>query len=436
MKNILKNVGKKLFPSLLLAATIQAPALAPVQLLDQVVAIVDNDVVMLTELEERVEHIYRRLEESGTEAPPRAQLVPQVLERLITERLQISMGLRAGVRVSDAELNQAIANMAQSQNIGVEEFVERAHNSGLKLANLRRQIRNDILIQRVQDSQVGRRVRVTEQEVTNFLNSEEGRNFTSAEVNLGHIMLPLSAGSSRELVQEVQHKAAEILEQLNGGADFKQLAVTNSSGQNALSGGDLGWKKTAQLPGIFSDAVSNLKPGDVTPPLRSEAGIHLLKLYERRGGGEQLIEQSKVRHILIKTNEIRTDEDAKKILLDIKEQVLKGDDFAALAKAHSDDIASALQGGDVGWSLPGQFVPQFEQIMRQTAVNEMSEPFRSQFGWHLLQVTDRRSQDFSNDIKRKQAENILRNRKYEEELQVWLGEIRDEAYVEIKLGKN
>lgn len=266
MKNILKNVGKKLFPSLLLAATIQAPALAQVQLLDQVVAIVDNDVVMLTELEERVEHIYRRLEESGTEAPPRAQLVPQVLERLITERLQISMGLRAGVRVSDAELNQAIANMAQSQNIGVEEFVERAHNSGLKLANLRRQIRNDILIQRVQDSQVGRRVRVTEQEVTNFLNSEEGRNFTSAEVNLGHIMLPLSAGSSRELVQEVQHKAAEILEQLNGGADFKQLAVTNSSGQNALSGGDLGWKKTAQLPGIFSDAVSNLKPGDVTPP--------------------------------------------------------------------------------------------------------------------------------------------------------------------------
>ena len=204
MKNILKNVGKKLFPSLLLAATIQAPALAQVQLLDQVVAIVDNDVVMLTELEERVEHIYRRLEESGTEAPPRAQLVPQVLERLITERLQISMGLRAGVRVSDAELNQAIANMAQSQNIGVEEFVERAHNSGLKLANLRRQIRNDILIQRVQDSQVGRRVRVTEQEVTNFLNSEEGRNFTSAEVNLGHIMLPLSAGSSRELVQEVQ----------------------------------------------------------------------------------------------------------------------------------------------------------------------------------------------------------------------------------------
>jgi peptidyl-prolyl cis-trans isomerase SurA len=435
MRKLIKPSAKYLLTAML-AAPLAHTAFAQVELLDQVAAVVDSDVVMLTELEERVNHIYRRLEETGTTAPPRSQLVPQVLDRLIVERVQLNMAQRAGVRVSDAELNQHIARMAQAQNMTVDQLVEKAHNDGTKLSNLRRQIRNDILIKRVQEAQVRRRIRVTEQEITNFLNSEEGRTFTSAEVNLGHIMLPLSAGASREQIDEVQKQAADLLEQLNSGADFRQLAVTSSAGQRALNGGDLGWKKTAQLPGVFVNAVSALKVGEVSQPLRSEAGLHLLKLYERRGGGEQLIEQSKVRHILIKTNEIRTDEDARNMLLAMKDDIQNGADFAVLARENSEDIASALQGGDVGWSLPGQFVPEFEQIMSQTEINQISEPFRSQFGWHMLQVTDRRSQDFSDEIKRKQAENILVNRKYEEELQIWLGEIRDEAFVEVKLANN
>ena len=434
MKIIKSKIGKLLVS--LLFTTSASLALAQIQLLDQVAAVVDDDVVMLTELEERVERIYARLAQNGTEAPARELLVPQVLERLITERLQLNMGLNAGVRISDAELNQTIARMAAAQGLSLEQLVEKAHSDGIKLSQLRSQLRNEMIIDRIQEARVNRRIRVTEQEITNFLNSEEGRTFTSAEVSLGHILLPLAAGASREQVAEAQQETVDILEQLQNGADFRKLAVTVSVGQNALNGGDLGWKKTAQLPSIFVQAVSNLKPGEVSAPIRSDAGLHLLKLYERRGGGEQLISQSKVRHILIKPNEIRSDDDAKNMLLGMKADVLAGADFAVLAKENSEDIGSALQGGDLGWSLPGQFVPQFEQIMNQTAVGEMSEPFRSQFGWHLLEVTDRRSQDFSADIKRKQAENILRSRKYEEELQIWLREIRDEAFVDIKLAQN
>ncbi len=422
------------FPLLLLVWSVLPPAAsAQIVLLDEIVAIVDDDVVMKSELDERVAGIYERIRASGSEAPPQEALVPRVLEQLIVERIQLNKAYRAGVKIADTEINQALERLASAQNVSIAELVEQAHQNGLSLATLRRQLRNEISIGRVQDSLVQRRISVTEQEIKTFLESEEGRLWSSPDVRLGHILLAMPPGASDEQLAAVQGKAQELSRQLAEGADFKQLAITHSSGQNALTGGDLGWRKMSQLPPSFDQALNSVEPGQVSQPFRSNAGIHLLKLYERRGGGQRIVQQHFVRHILIKPNEIRTEEDSRQMLLSIREDVINGADFAELAKENSEDIGSALSGGELGWSLPGQFVPQFEQVMNRIPVSEISEPFRSQFGWHILQVTERRSEDFSQDIKKRQATAILRERKFDEELQLWLQQIRSEAFVDIKI---
>ncbi len=423
--------------ALMLSALPMSWSYAEIQLLDQVAAVVNDDVVMLSELESRVESTYARLQRSGeSELPPKSMVVPRVLDRLIMERLQLNMGLRAGVRISDVELNNAITRTAEAQGLTFNQLVERAHQEGISLGELRHQIRNEMIINQVQEAKVNQRIQITEQEVKNFLNSEEGRHVTSSEARLGHIRLPLPAGASKDQVAEVTRKMQALIEQLNNGASFEEIAITHSSGQNALKGGNLGWLKVATLPADFADAVEKLQPGQLTEPLRSDAGIHLMKLYERRGGGQQLIEQSHVRHILLKPNEIRSDRETEAQLAEIRAKIIGGADFGELAKEHSEDIGSALSGGELGWSLPGQFVPQFESVMKSTDVGGVSQPFRTEFGWHLLQVTDRRTEDFSQKIKFNQAQNILHNRKFLEEREIWLQEIRDEAFVDIKLASN
>tara|TARA_R110002124_G_scaffold148451_1_gene313957 strand:+ start:2176 stop:3489 length:1314 start_codon:yes stop_codon:yes gene_type:complete len=418
---------------LLLGLAWALPASSEEIALDHIVAVVDDDVVMASELEKRVADIYARLKDSETEIPAESVLVPQVLERLILERLQLNRAQHMGIRISDAEVTQAMERMAESREQTVAEMIEDAHQSGIDLTSLRQQLRNEITINRVQESAVNRRIYISDQEVNNFLASEEGRQWSSPDVNLGHILLPLSSGAPREDVARVEEKVRKLYEQLQDGADFKSLAIANSGAQDALQGGDLGWRKTTQLPGIFVSAVDKLSPGEVSMPIRSDAGYHLLKLYDRRGGGEQLVQQHKVRHILLKPNEIRSEDDTRTMLEGMRADILNGADFGELAKKHSEDIGTALGGGDLGWSLPGQFVPEFEQIMGSIDTMAISEPFRTQFGWHILQVTERRRQDFSDEIKRRQAENIIRRRKFDEEQQIWLREIRDEAFVDIKL---
>src|SRR5690606_20514587 len=295
------------------------------------------------------------------------------------------------------------------------------------------QLSTEMLLARVQQAQVNRRIFISEQEVENFLASEEGRNWISPDVNLGHILIPLSAGASLDEVEEATAKATMIAERLAAGDDFRNLAITHSADQSALQGGDLGWRKMSELPEVLIGPIAGLEPGQVTDIIRSNAGLHILKLYDKRGGDQQMIQQSKVRHILLKPNEIRGDEDTYNALAALAARIRAGESFAELAREHSEDIGSALIGGDLGWSLPGKFVPQFEQVMNSIPVDQVSEPFRSDFGWHILEVTERRDQDFSEDIKRAQAESILRQRKFESELQIWLQEIRDEAFVEIKL---
>jgi len=285
----------------------------------------------------------------------------------------------------------------------------------------------------VQRAMVNRRIDISEQEIKNFLASERGKLLGSPDVNVGHILLQLSPAASEAVVQEVFEKAQALRTQLEQGEDFRQLAVLHSAGQNALKGGDLGWRKASQLPAPFTEALSKLAPGDICEPIRSDAGLHLLKLYERRDDGQQIIQQSLVRHILLTPSEIMDDKQAQELANKLFARINAGEDFAALAKDYSDDTGTALKGGDLGWSRPGQFVDEFEATMDATETGRVSEPFRSQFGWHIIQVMERRNQDFSDEIRHNQAGNFLRQSKFEEELQVWLQEIRDEAFVDIRI---
>lgn len=430
----LKKVCSNSLRALFLAA-LSASAIAQVEILDRVVAVVDQDVVLESEVHSRLETIYMQIQQSGTQPPPEEILKQQILERLISERLQLNMGYSAGVRISDEELNQSMERIAAGNNLTMEEYIQQIHNSGTTLSAVREQIRNEMILARVQQGYVMRRINISKQELDNFLSSEEGRFMASPDVNIGHILLPVPSGSSKTESDAILQRASELLSQARDGTDFRQLAIANSADQTALQGGDLGWRKMAQLPGVFIEAVEKLEINGVSEPIRSDAGYHLIKLYERRGGGEQLIEQHFARHILIKPNEIRDEETTLGLLNKLRQRAASGEDFALLAKEFSEDPGSALNGGELGWSTPGMFVPEFEKTMNSIALNEISAPFLSQFGWHILQVTERRNQDFSDKIMRNRAENLLRQRKYEEELQVWLQEIRDEAFVEIKASK-
>ena len=430
MKIFKQVLAQPLVALIILLVSLQASA--QIKVLDKIVAIVDDDVVLKSELDQRMDAIVAQLTQSGTQMPPEKILEQQVLERLISERLQLTMGYDSGVRISDEELNQAIARIAASNKISVAQYIEQVTLQGSSISAMRGEIRNELTIMRVQQGKVMRRIRISEQELDNFLKSEEGRFVTSPDVNIGQILLSISSDSNRKSIDQVVGRADLLFNQIEQGADFRAIAIANSADQSALQGGDLGWRKMAQLPGVFIDAVEKLDIGEVSQPIRSAAGYHLIKLYERRGGEEQLVEQHFARHILIKPNQIRDQKTTINQLNELRKRSIAGEDFAILAKEFSEDPGSALSGGELGWSTPGMFVPEFEQTMSTIAVNDISEPFASQFGWHILQVTERRQQDFSSEILRNKAQSMLRQRKYEEELQVWLQEIRDEAFIEIK----
>ena len=428
----LRSISKLHLALMSVALSISLSISAQVTMLDRVVAIVDDDIVLNSELQQRMMTINEQITQSGTQAPPQEIILQQVLERLISERLQLNMGYNAGIRITDEELNAAITRVAQSNGLTITQYITEIQSRGGTIAVVREEIRNEMVIRRVQQGKVMRRIRISEQELDNFLTSEEGRFLISPDVNIGQILLSVPTGSSKNDTDGILARAQKLQTDTANGTDFRQLAIANSADKSALQGGDLGWRKMAQLPGVFIDAVEQLELGQVSDPIRSDAGYHLLKLYERRGGGKQLIEQHFARHILLKPNQIRDEQATIAELNGLREQVLAGEEFAKLSKQLSEDPGSALKGGELGWSTPGMFVPEFEETMNSIALNEISAPFASQFGWHILQVTERRDQDFSSEILRNRAQNMLRERKYEEELQVWLQEIRDEAFIEIK----
>lgn len=412
-------------------ATQKVNAKSPV-LVDKVVAIVDDDIIMLSELDERIVSIKNRLSRQGTPLPPDDVVEQRVLDQLILEGVQLQLANRAGIRVPDEQLNETLENIAKSNKMTIEQFEAQLALEGESYTAAREQIRREMIISRLQKREVDRRVRVTEQEVKNFLASKEGRTRSGAEYLLGHILVALAENASNEEVQKAKSRAEDILSDLRSGEDFRKVAVAKSDGRQALEGGIIGWRKETELPTIAQDVIPALAINEPSKPIRTGSGFHILSVLEKRGGQQQLIEQTQVRHILISPSTIRTDDEAKEIIDKLHERVLGGDDFAEIARSNSDDPVSAIDGGELDWVSPGQMVPAFEQMMEQTKKGQISEPFRSQFGWHILQVQDRRTEDVGEMIQTNQAQQVLHRRKYEEELAHWLLEIKHEAFIDIK----
>ncbi|WP_147173057.1 peptidylprolyl isomerase [Pseudomonas sp. SJZ079] len=421
-------------PLLLGAVFLSAAAQAEVQPLNRVVAIVDNDVIMQSQLDARVREVQQTIAKRGAAVPPENVLSQQVLERLIIENIQLQIGDRSGIRITDEELNQAIGTIAQRNGMSIEQFRAALSKDGLSFADARDQVRREMIISRVRQRRVAERIQVTDQEVQNFLASDLGKLQLSEEFRLANILIPVPEGASPETIQAADRQVQELYTQLKQGADFAQLAIARSASETALEGGEMGWRKAAQLPPPFDAMIGALSVGEVTEPVRTPGGFIMLKLLEKRGGGgNQVRDEVNVRHILIKPSEIRSEAETKRLIERLYQRVKAGEDFAELAKSFSEDPGSALNGGLLSWIDPNALVPEFREVMNSTPSGELSKPFKSTYGWHILQVMGRRATDSSEEFREQQAMNLLRNRKYDEELQAWLRQIRDEAYVESKL---
>ncbi len=401
--------------------------------LNRIVAIVNNDVIVESELRARIRQVRDSLRKSGTQPPSIEALSHQVLERLILERLQLQIAQDNGIRVSDNDLNRAVETIAKRNKLTLRKFRDVIESGGLDFAKFREQIRREMVLTRVRQRSVAAKVSVTPREIDNYLATVAQQGGGSNEFHIGHILVAVPEAASSEQISEAREKAADILQRLNNGEDFAQLAATDSDGQQALEGGDLGWRKAAELPTIFADAIPGLKPGEVSRAIRSPSGFHIVKLLDLRGDSRYVIKQTKARHILIRTNELISDSDAQTRLTQLKIRIENNENFAELARSHSDDTTSATRGGELGWLNPGDTVPMFENTMNKLAINGVSEPFKSQFGWHIVQVMQRQDFDDTEKVRRTKAANKIRNRKLDEEVQNWLRQLRDESYVELRL---
>ncbi|MDG2045608.1 MAG: peptidylprolyl isomerase [Halioglobus sp.] len=403
---------------------------AATEVIDQVVAIVDDDIIMASELRERVAAVTNNLQARGIETPPDNELIQDSLDRLILESIQLQKGSRAGVRISDEQLNQAISRIAAQNNMTLEQFQQALEQRDQSYNAMREQVRREMIIQRVQAGNVNQRIQITDQEVGNFMGTKEGQSLTQPQYHVLHALLALKPEPSESSIAAARKQVDQAMQRIRGGESFKQT-VSSSNLPYPLTGGDLGWRKLDDLPSIFSTIVPQLAPGETADPILSDSGFHLVYLEAVRGG-EQVVTQTKASHILVKPSEILTDKQAKDLVAELRTRALAEEDFAELAREYSDDIGSAQEGGELGWTNPGQMVPAFEAAMANTPPGNISEPVQTQFGWHIIAVEDRREQDMSDQASRAKAMDYVHQRKYEEELDAWLQQIRDEAFVDVK----
>jgi peptidyl-prolyl cis-trans isomerase SurA len=405
----------------------------PRQAVDKIVAVVNDDVITRTELDNRLHSIKDQLKNQNSPLPPDPVLEKQVLDRMILASLQLQLADRNGIRVDDDTLNHTIERIAADNKLSLPEFRSVLEKEGYDFATFREDIRREILISRVQQRQVSDRIMVSEQEIDNYLANQRAQGNTGAEYHLAHILIAVPDASSAERIQAARKRAEDVLAKLRAGANFQETAIAVSDGQQALQGGDLGWRKAGELPTLFVDPVLRMKAGDISDIIRSPSGFHIIKLLEQRDDQRHIITQTHARHILIRTDELTGDEAAQARLNDIRQRIKDGADFAELARNYSNDTASAANGGDLGWVNPGDMVPAFEAELDKLATGEISKPFKTGFGWHIVQVLERRRYDNTDAYIRSQAQDAIRQRKTEEELQSWLARLRDDAYIENRL---
>lgn len=430
-----QSISKNIFNKSILLGVIlfSSSVFSQIQLLDKVIAVVDSGIIMESRLNDRVQSIVFRLRQNGTELPPKKELEKQVLERLIVEEIQLQMAERAGIKISDAELNSTISRIASQNQMNLEDFKESLESNDESYRSFRESIEREMIISRVQRARVGRNIQISEQEIENFLNSEEGRSKLAEQYDVQQILISLKGDASDQSKLEAEKKAEDIILKLNNGESFEKLAATYSAGQNALEGGSLGWRKESELPSLFAETVKGLKEGEISSPIRSGAGLHILKLKGKKGNTVKYEDQTLVRHILVQPSEIRSESQTELLINEIHQKLEEGEDFKILARQYSEDPGSKMNGGELGWAPMGTFTSQFEKVMIESKLNEVSKPFKSQFGWHILEVLDRRNEDVSEEQRKDGAFRIIFDRKFEQELERTLIEMRAEAFVDIKL---
>lgn len=418
--------------ALLLLLIVAPLAQAQRVLLDKVIALVDDDVVLQSELAERITEITQQAERSGQALPEdREQLESDILEALIVENIQMQLANRVSIRYDDDTINRVLGNMARNNNLTFDQYVDVLEENGVYLQT-REQVRKQMTMQELQRGMVNRRIKITEQEIDNFLNSEMGRELMAADYYLEHILIPVSADDSPEQKQSKQRLAADLVSRIDD--DFPLAAARAAARQSTdiqIAGTEFGWRKANQLPSLFAEIVEGMEVGQVEGPIEAGNGLHIIQLMDKQGGTEQFVNQTRVRHIMLTPNEIRNEEQTEAAIRSLHQRILDGEDFASLARQNSDDSSSVVGGGDLDWVNEGGMPPEMEQVVDTLEVDEVSEPFRSPTGWHVARVEGRRLQDLSREFTRNQAANALRNRKFDLELQNWLIEIRDDAFVEL-----
>ena len=419
---------------LLIAATVQAQQSKPrsIVVVDRIVAVVNDEVITERELAARVDFALRQLAQQGTQPPARQVLERQLLERTINDRVQMQHARDTGTRVDDAELDRALLKIAEQNKMTVVELRTVLAKDNVPYDKFREDIRSEITLSRLREREVAQKIVVTESEVDNFIQSQMAQSGRD-EFNVSHILISVPEKATPEQLQQRRERAEQALSQIKGGADFRQIAAAFSDGPEALQGGLLGWRESSRLPALFLDALRPLQAGQLSELLRSSNGFHILRLNERRGGAAPvMIQQTRARHILIKTNELVSETEARNRILTLKERLDNKADFAELARSRSEDT-SASRGGELNWLSPGDTVPEFERAMDALKPGEISAPVRSPFGWHLIQVIERRNQDMTQEGRRLNARQTLRDRKTDEAYQEWVRQLRDRAYVEQRL---
>ena len=402
---------------------------------DRIVAVVNSDAITLYELRSRTEQAVAQLRGRNVTPPPIEDFERQVLERMIYEKVQLQHAEETQMRVDDRMLEAALGRIAESNNMNATQLRSAVERDGISWSRFRDDIRKEIILSRLRDREVESRVVVTEGEIDNYLASPQRKAEQPEEYNISHILLRVPEGASPETLMRLKARADAALDAIKRGEDFARVAASYSEAQDALSGGSLGWRPADRMPQLFADMLPKLKVGEVSDIMRSPAGFHIMKVVDKRGGvggGDGRVSQTRARHILIKTSEVLSDAEARRRLTSLKERLDNGGSFEELARSNSQDL-SAAKGGDLGWLYPGDTVPEFEKVMNALQPGQVSEPVQSPFGWHLIQVVERRVEDVSTERQRAAARMALRERKAEEVYQDWVRQLRDRAYVEIRL---
>jgi peptidyl-prolyl cis-trans isomerase SurA len=430
-------IFKRLFWSCLLlaGAQVQAAELSSTGvLLDRVAAVVNDGIVLQSDLDRQLQVITERMQQAGQQPPPRNVLRPQVLERLVLQELQMQRAERLGIQVTDEILNSALTDVAQRNSLKFSDLPEALEQQGVDYRAYRDEMRKEMTVTALRQRDVYARIYVSPREVDQCVTKRKGSPAETQEYNLAHILVAVPASATTEQIAERSARAQGIYERATGGEDFAQLAIAYSDAGTALEGGALGWRKAEQLPSFVAETVPAMQAGQVTEPIRTPSGLHLFKLLELRGAEPAaLVSQVHARHILLETNEIEDDETVRQKLSRIRERVIDGESFEAIASVTSADTGSAAKGGDLGWQGPGTFVPEFEQQLDALSENELSEPFKTQFGWHLLQLLGRRTYDATDDVIRNRCFAQMREARADEETELWLRRLRDEAFVDYRM---